>query len=343
LARKGIYFNNIYDQTGYGNSSDATLLTNSSLYPSRKGAACFLYGQNSFYSLPKVLKDIGFTTAAMEAIDKKFWNCDVFEKSLGFEYQFYKNDYVMVDKLGWGLSDKSFFSQSLKRIKTFHPPFYAFLKTLSTHGPFDQFSSGDIDNFPLHELDGKILGYYLRAMHYADDAIGGFLVSLSENNMLSNTILLIYGDHRAHITGDLRKKKIGISDNGEDLKIPLIIVVPGRNRGEERDTFGGLVDVAPTLCNIMGIDITDRYFLGRDLGNSRNSFVIFRDGSYISPDGTLDESIVQQMLKVSDTILEKDIIPIMKHSQPRNGNTENAENSHALGVAGRGIPGGQGR
>jgi phosphoglycerol transferase MdoB-like AlkP superfamily enzyme len=169
------------------------------------------------------------------------------------------------------------------------------------------------------------MGHYLRAMHYVDAAIGGFLAGLSDNNLLSNTIIVIYGDHRAHIAADdLRKKKLGISDSNEDFKIPLIIVVPGRSRGEERDTIGGLIDVAPTISNIFGIDIAGRYFLGKDLGDNRKSFVVFRDESYISPDGTLDKSIVQQMLKVSDTILEKDIIPIMKHSQPRNGNTKNA-------------------
>jgi phosphoglycerol transferase MdoB-like AlkP superfamily enzyme len=312
LARKGIYFNNIYDQASYGNSADATLLVNTSLYPSRKGAACFLYAENCFDSLPKVLKDDGYTTAAMHANVKQFWNSEVFEKSLGFEYQFYKDDYLMVDKLGWGLSDKAFFSQSIEKIKVLRPPFYAFLRTLSTHGPFDQFSSGDIDNYPLFELDGKISGYYLRAMHYVDAAIGSFLAALSENNLLSNTIIIIYGDHRAHFS-DADLLKIGILDPNENKKIPLIIHIPKRRQGEERHTIGGLIDVAPTIFNIMGIDISKRYFFGKDLAESKNSFVIFRDGSYFPPDNAIDGITAQKELRLSDIILEKDLIPLLSH------------------------------
>ena len=326
LAKKGIYFNNIYDQAGYGNSSDATLLVNTSLYPAGKGAASFLYAQDDYDSLPKVLRSSGYTSASMHANVKKFWNSDIFEKSLGFEHQYYKDHFNIVDEVGWGLSDKSFFSQSMEKIKALHSPFYVFLRTLSTHGPFDQFSSGDIDNYPLYELDGKLIGNYLRAMHYVDAAIGDFLSSLAGNNMLSNTMVVIYGDHRAHLPED-DLVKIGVADHNENSKIPLIIVVPGWNRGEQRATIGGLLDVAPTLCNIMGIDIADRYFLGKDLGDDGNGFVIFRDGSYISRDEMPDKSKVQWMLKISDTILEKDIITMIKNSRACNDATKKVEHS----------------
>jgi phosphoglycerol transferase MdoB-like AlkP superfamily enzyme len=312
LARQGIYFNNIYDQTGYGNSADATLLVNASLYPSRRGAACFLYAQNCFESLPGVLNDLGYSTATFHANVKKFWNSDVFEKSLGFQHQFYKDDYVKVDSLGWGLSDKAFFSQSVEKVNKLQFSFYAFMRTLSTHGPFDQFFADDIDNYPLHELDGKTIGYYLRAMHYVDAAIGSFLSALTENNLLSNTIIVIYGDHRAHIS-DADLPKIGIFDLNENKKIPLIISIPKRRQGEERHTIGGLIDVAPTIFNIMGIDTSDRYFLGKDLAESKNGFVIFRDGSYFSRDGAINRSTAQKELQLSDDILEKNLIPLLNN------------------------------
>jgi phosphoglycerol transferase MdoB-like AlkP superfamily enzyme len=342
LAGKGIYFKNIYDQAGYGNSSDATLLVNASLFPSRKGAACFLYAQNCFDSLPKLLKSMGYSTATMHANVKQFWNSEVFEKSLGFDRQYYKDDYIMVDRLGWGLSDKAFFSQSMEKIEALRPPFYAFLRTLSSHGPFDQFSSEDADDYPLYELDGELMGHYLRAMHYVDAAIGDFLGRLAENNLYSNTMIIIYGDHRAHLSDD-DVRKIGVSDPRENMKIPLLIYIPRQRQGEQRKTIGGLIDVAPTISNILGIDISDRFFFGKDLGNQGRSFVIFRDSSYLASESSIHESEVRRLLEVSDTILEKDIITIMKHSQPCNGDTKNAENSHALRVAGRGIPGGQGR
>ena len=316
LVKSGIYFKNIYDQTADGNSSDATLLVNSSLYPSRKGAASFLYSQNYFDSVPKALAEHGYTTAAMEAYKKHFWNNLAFDKGLGFEYQFYENSYIMADTIGGflrGLSDKSFFHQSIGKIKKLPTPFYVFLRTLSTHAPFAHITA-DLDDFPLSELEGELIGYYIRAMHYVDSAIGEFLDELHENNLASNTIIVVYGDHRARLP-ESELKRIGVYDLNENRKIPLIINLPNRKEKDERDTIGGLIDVAPTICNILGIDISDRFFMGRDLGHRGNSFVIFRDGSFMPQDGSMNKTLARHRLMISDLILEKDMIPLTRNKQ----------------------------
>jgi phosphoglycerol transferase MdoB-like AlkP superfamily enzyme len=100
LVGGGMFFHNIYDQTGYGNSSDTTLLANASLYPARNGAAAFFYAKNCFDSLPKVLRAAGYTTAAMHANVKHFWNSEVFEKSLGFDNNIIKMTSFLFDKIG---------------------------------------------------------------------------------------------------------------------------------------------------------------------------------------------------------------------------------------------------
>lgn len=312
LAREGIYFRNIYDQAADGNSSDATLLANTALYPARKGAASFLYAGNLIDSLPKVLKENGYTTAAMHAYYKSYWNSAMFEKALGFEHQYYKDNYTMTDIIGWGLSDKAFFSQSFKKLKGLPTPFYAFLRTLSTHGPFD-YVTRDIDNFPLHELEGELIGNYLRSMHYVDSAIGEFLQKLSGYNLDSNTVIVIYGDHRARLS-EPELRRIGISDMSEIRKVPLIINLPNRKEKDERDTIGGLIDVTPSICNILGIDVSDKFFIGKDLGG-RDSFAVFRNGSYIFEGDFITKTLAQQQLVVSDLILERDIIRLIRNGQ----------------------------
>jgi lipoteichoic acid synthase len=316
LVKEGVYFNNIYDQTAAGNSSDATFLANSSLYPSRKGAVSFLYSENCFDSLPKVLREHDYTTAVMLAYKEHFWNTSAFDKDLGFEQQSYEDAYIMTDEIGGclkGLSDKSFFSQSIGKIKKLQTPFYAVLRTLSTHTPFVHITT-DIDNFALNGLEGKMMGYYIRAMHYVDSAIGEFLYKLSENNFASNTIIVIYGDHRARLP-ESELELIGVHDLSENKKIPLIIHLPNRKQKDERDTIGGLIDVAPTLFNILGIDASDKFFMGRDIGNRDKSFVIFRDGSFICRDGSMNPATVKDQLMISDLIIEKDMIPLIRNRQ----------------------------
>jgi lipoteichoic acid synthase len=309
LAKEGIYFTNIYDQTAAGSSADATLLANSSLYPARTGAASFLYGENCFDSLPKVLRKHGYVTAAMHPNVKSFWNSAVFEKSLGFERQFYKNEFVINDTIGLGLSDRTFFLQSYEKIKQLPTPFYAFLRTLTAHFPYD-YVKKEIDNFPLSDMEGKITGHYFRTTHYVDAAIGEFLHKLSESNLSKNTIIAIYSDHRARLPED-ELKQMGIKFLNEYKRIPLIIYIPNKELSIERDTIGGLIDVAPTLCNILGIDISHTLFVGIDLMSNHQGFVIFRDGSYISKDNSTDGGLVQKQLLISDLILEKDIVPFV--------------------------------
>jgi lipoteichoic acid synthase len=54
-------------------------------------------------------------------------------------------------------------------------------------------------------------------MHYLDSAIGGFLQELTEADLLSNTIIVVYGDHRARLSEeDLRR--IEITDMRERVK-----------------------------------------------------------------------------------------------------------------------------
>ncbi len=163
----------------------------------------------------------------MHAYRSTYWNRAVFEKALGFEHQFYENAYSKEDHLGWGLSDKRFFAQSIEKIRNLPSPFYVFLTTLTTHVPFDDVTA-EIDNFPLGDLEGKLIGNYLRSMHYVDSAIGEFLQNLSDHNLMSNTIIAIYGDHRARFEeNDL--KMVGISNMEELRKIPLIIKLPDKN------------------------------------------------------------------------------------------------------------------
>jgi lipoteichoic acid synthase len=148
-------------------------------------------------------------------------------------------------------------------------------------------------------------------MHYLDSSIGNFLQELTDADLLSRTIIVVYGDHRARLSDeDLRR--IGIAGMEERSKIPLIVSIPGRNKQDRQRTIGGLVDVTPMLCNILGIDISDKFFLGKDLGRNGKGYAIFRDGSFISPDETIDGARAEEELRLNDLILEKNVLGVME-------------------------------
>jgi hypothetical protein len=64
----------------------------------------------------------------------------------------------------------------------------------------------------------------------------------------------------------------------------------------------------------ISINVSDTFFMGRDLGRQDHGygFVIFQDGFFIGNGMFLDNTFVQKQLLVSDLILEKDLIPILK-------------------------------
>jgi phosphoglycerol transferase MdoB-like AlkP superfamily enzyme len=307
LINTGIDFHNIYDQTSTGNSSDAMFLAKCSLYPAAKGTIAFHYSHNNFDSLTKLLSENGYTTMLLHAYYKDFWNYEALDKSFGFKKRHYQDDYTIDDVIGMGLSDRSFFSQSIEKIKSLPVPFYVHMRTLTTHDPFEAVTS-KIDDFPTGVLGNKVMGRYIKSMHYVDSAIGAFLRDLSKVGLLSHTVIVIYGDHRARLPED-QLHLIGSIDKNEINKIPLIISNPQWKIEDTNNSVGGLIDLAPTISNILGVDCTKKVFLGNDLGNNRPGYVIFRDGSFISPTGQINLKSAREELIASDIIIEKDCIP----------------------------------
>jgi len=63
----------------------------------------------------------------------------------------------------------------------------------------------------------------------------------------------------------------------------------------------------------MGVNTEGKVFLGKDLGRTNHGYVIFRDGSFISPGRVIDRGSARKELMVSDLIIEKDCIPQLKN------------------------------
>jgi phosphoglycerol transferase MdoB-like AlkP superfamily enzyme len=118
--KKSAYFNNFFYQVSAGGTSDAEFMSNNSLYPSPSGAAYYLYPNNEYNSLPKSLKDNGYSTAALHGFKGTFWNRDVMYKAVGFDNFYSERDFNIDSTVGLGLSDKSFLNQSVDK-RTFFP------------------------------------------------------------------------------------------------------------------------------------------------------------------------------------------------------------------------------
>lgn len=315
LAREGMFFSNFYSEVGVGTSSDAEFTFNTSLMPSTKGTVFVNYFNREYISIPKLLREEGYYTFSMHGNTGDFWNRNTMHKTLGYDKFYSKDSYVIDETMGLGLSDKSFFSQSVDIIKDIknieNSPYYGLLIMLTNHTPFSDLELMDeyettIDakinyqTITRKYLDGTIMGNYLRSVHYADQAIGEFIEKLDEENLLNNTVLIIYGDHDARLPyndynllynydpiADTIKteKDDGYIPYNEytyelDRKVPFIIWTKDKEYNLEVKTAMGMIDVLPTIGNMLGIH--SDYQLGTDIFNVEDNTVTFIDGSFVT-------------------------------------------------------------
>jgi len=307
LIKDSVYFDNFYFQIGGGNTSDAEFLTNTSLYPVKEGCVYFRFPTNTFYSLPKYLKEQGYKTYVFHANNPSFWNRAAMYKSLGFDKFYSNNDFVLDEYVGWGLGDASFYRQSLDKIDT-EEPFYGFMISLSSHFPYkyEYFENYDFD---VGDLDGNFLGYYLKAINYADKAIGQLVEELKKRDLYDNTLLVIYGDHMAvpKDYSDELMRFLGLSYSDFEWaklqKVPCLIRCPGLDKGLVVSTTGGEIDLTPTIANLMGFEAP--YALGKDLLNAQKGYAVLRNSSVVTDKYIYLSSTAQAYDLASGRVLDK--------------------------------------
>lgn len=314
LINKSIYFDNFYALDSVGTSSDTEFTFSTSLLPTNNGTVFLNYWNRKYESIEQLFKNDGYYTFAMHGNNGTFWNRNIMYNTLGYDkFYNYENDYEIDDIIGLGLSDKSFFKQSIPKIKEIDGKYYGKLIMLSNHTPFTS-EGEDISSFNVTSshydsklnryvkddyLEGSILGSYIKSVHYADEALGQFIDDLEKNNLLDNTVLIIYGDHDAKIKKsqfeyfynyDKSTGKV-LDKNDEDYKIiddidyELLRKVPFIIYSKDIEpktisTPASMLDCFPTLANMFGYET--KYALGNDLFSVNDNIVVFPNGNWLT-------------------------------------------------------------
>lgn len=308
--RSSLYYNNYFQLLGRGNTSDAEFVTQNSLYPSMEEPTYTQYQDNTFYGLPWLLRDNGYTAWVFHGFEKEFWNRELAYENQGFQRFISEEDYDFEEVLGFGIRDEEFFDQTIDYLKELDNiddnPFYAFIITLSSHTPFkmpEEYNVLDIKD----DHEGNMIGDYLQSIHYADQEIGRFIENLKNQGLYEDTVIALYGDHFAiSVAQDeaaLMKDIVGVDYDFDHMKnIPLVIHVPNETVGETISTIGSQLDFYPTITNIMGYDNTKGLVFGRDLTNYRGDNFIAPE-TYMLKGSFIDKDILFEISR--DGIFER--------------------------------------
>ena len=312
FAREASFAGDLYVQTGLGNSADAEFLANAGLYPARSGVAYVRFADRSYDALPRVLRAHGYVALAMHGDRAGFWNRAHMYPALGFERFVSKKDYEVDEVFGLGLSDGSFFRQSLAMLEAQERPFYAFLVTLSSHYPFgfpELLKAADFDQGD--EAEGAILRSYLAAIHYFDREFGKFIDGLKRSDLYEESVIIVYGDHAAIPKWDAASlaKLLG-KELGEERSwcsvnmVPLMAHVPGGAKlPYVRGRALGQIDIPASAASLLGVDFPAG--LGRNIfaPEPQSAPVIFRSGDYVSG-GTLVEPAKKSAVNIASGAAE---------------------------------------
>ena len=291
-------FSNFFNQVGQGKTSDAENMLETSTYGLSQGSLFATLGNdNPFQAAPAILKQrAGYTSAVFHGNIASFWNRNNVYKNLGYQY-FFDASYFDTsgDKAtGYGLKDKLLFADSIKYLQHLQQPFYVKYLTVTNHFPFDLDDEDKDSNFTTTNTGSSTVDNYFVTAHYLDQSLQEFFSYLDKTGLAKKSIIMIYGDHYGISNSENKNLASVLGKNADDWtdfdnvqmqRVPLMFVIPGSGgHGGIYSTYGGEIDVLPTLLHLLGIS-TKRYIqFGTDLFSSQHDQVVaLRNQDFVTP------------------------------------------------------------
>jgi lipoteichoic acid synthase len=292
FINESFYFPNFYTQVGKGNTSDAELLVNTSIYALGNEPMSSVTTGKEIPSLPRRLKEAGYYTATFHANEISFWSRKEMYEALGFEQYFDQDFFGKEDFIAYGVSDEILYKKTVEKLlEQKDKKFYAHIIALSSHYPYNLPETKSRYTITLPDsYNNSIVGAYIKSVSYADYAFGVLVQELKSSGLYNDSIIVVYGDHQGVQTQNEKDTALVNELLGRDyhsildhLNVPLIVKIPSKSEGNTINTVGGLVDVYPTIANLLGIDINKDILFGTDLINAETNTIGIR---FYAPTGT---------------------------------------------------------
>jgi len=131
-------------------------------------------------------------------------------------------------------------------------PFFTMLWTGMAHYPY--FPGPNPQKYVEDDDENK----YLNAVRESDAALGQLVQGLKERNLLDDTLIVILGDH-GEAFGEHGQYSHASEIYEENIRIPLYFVNPRLFSGQTADRIVGMSDVAPTIADLLNLNVPDSW------------------------------------------------------------------------------------
>ncbi len=265
LIDRGYFIENFYSssvQTGKGHFT-----TLCSLLPLSQGKVFARYDDNSFYCLPEILQDFGYSTIFFQANERaNFDNSYTFLSRNGIDQfvtpdlKVYQPAFLKQIKWGWGLQDNYIYQQALSRMDLMleqKKPVFMMVATISNHMRFDSIPKEQQILYPNNPIDPK--KRYLNSLRLVDQYLKEFFFELKKRPYYKDSIVIVTSDH-SFPAGEHENYYPETHSYQESFQIPLLILWPDKLPAyREKTRAFSQLDIAPTILDILGIEVKNHF------------------------------------------------------------------------------------
>ncbi|MCB1044138.1 MAG: LTA synthase family protein [Acidobacteria bacterium] len=221
--------------------------------------------QSGFFTVAQLLKPLKYESSFIYGGERRFDNMGHWYLGNGFDLIIDEKDFDDPIFRGiWGVCDEDLFNKAHEYFQTCHAksqPFVSIVFTTSFHTPFE-FPSGRIadDDLPAN----------LRAVKYADYALGAFFEKAKSADYFEDTVFLVIADHDARVFG---RDLVPI----EHFKVPGLIIGPNVTPHQDQRLLSQ-PDATATALDFIGISL-EHPILGRSVFSAQNdvAFMQYHD------------------------------------------------------------------
>jgi phosphoglycerol transferase MdoB-like AlkP superfamily enzyme len=274
LAQEGMLFTNFY-ANGQRSLEGITTLYAGLVQPvgfKEFGLGLELYPTSFF---PKILKNNGYTTLAMQSSKRGSYRVDQLSYLSGFETFYGAQDMPKTGQENgnpfFGVWDGDMLRFLSSKLHTIKEPFLSFAFTASTHDPY--YSPGK--RWEIFEHDVKSREGALNLFSYLDSEIGEFIERSKKEPWFDNTLFVFTADHS--------KRPIQTSSLMPGYHIPLILYAPKILSSRRVDFIGSHADIMPTIIDMLALD-NNFTTIGQSLldENVKERFAFVRNGDTVA-------------------------------------------------------------
>jgi hypothetical protein len=200
-------------------------------------------------SLATVLVESGYETALFHSGRFMYLGMDALVQSSGFCVMQDAGEIGGDRESSFGVDDQDTVEHILRWLdaRRAAKPFYIQYLPITGHHPYEAPAGPWIG--PGDE------SRYLNALNYSDRVMGQLLDGLRDRGLLQKTLVVVYGDHGEAFGEHFGNYGHTLFLYEENVRVPLVFWAPAIVPAGRCDRMASLVDLAPTVCDLMGLPV----------------------------------------------------------------------------------------